>query len=171
MAGYLEEYGVQDERRGRIIKRIAIIGVCSVVAGLLLFLFFRNFGERRVANAFLDSVKSKDYQKAYRLWGCTPQTPCRDYRFEKFLEDWGPNGVYKRVSEARYSIEDTCGPGVVFTLEIPGNEEAVGIYVSRTDRTISYAPWPRCPGRHLHLWEFIKSRFASAPPPPPPSSR
>lgn len=159
MAGYLEDYGVQDARRGKIIKRIVIIGLGTVATALVLFLVFRNFSERRVANAFLDAVKSKNYQQAYEKWGCTAAAPCRDYKFEKFMEDWGPNGVYKRVDEANYTIEDVCGPGVVFTLVIPGTEEPVGIYVNRTDRVVSYAPWPRCPGRHLHLWEFIKSKF------------
>ena len=163
MAGYLDNYGVDEARRGKLVKRIILIGLCAAVVGLAAFLFFRNFSERRVANAFLDAVKAKDYQKAYTTWGCTMEKPCRDYRFEKFMEDWGPNGVYKRVGEASYTIEDACGPGVVFTLEVPGAEEPVGIYVNRTDKVVSYAPWARCPGRHLHLWEFVKAQFGGKP--------
>jgi len=159
MTGYLDSYGVADVRRIKIIKRIAIITVTALVAGLILFLFLRNFSERRVADRFLSTVKAREYPKAYEIWGCTAAAPCRDYKFEKFMEDWGPTGLYAKVNEGRFSIEDACGPGVVFTLEIPG-VEAVGIYVNRTDKTMSYAPWARCPGRHLHLWEFIKSKFS-----------
>ncbi len=159
MAGYLDNYGVDDARRGKLIKQIAIGTLAVAVAGLGLWLFFRNYGERKVAHHFLDALRSKDYQSAYSLWGCTPATPCRDYDFKRFMDDWGPSGIYAKASEGRYSIEDACGPGVVFTLEVPGTE-SLGIYVNRQDRTISYAPWPRCPGRHLHLWEFIKSRFS-----------
>lgn len=159
MAGYLEGYGVEDARRGRILKKVALITVVSAVVALILWLFFQNFQERRIADAFLDAVKARDYQKAYTLWGCTPANPCRDYNFQRFMDDWGPKGVYAAASSGRYSIEDACGPGVVFTLELPG-AEPVGIYVNRADRTMSYAPWPRCPGRHWHLWEFLKSRFA-----------
>jgi len=158
MADYLEGYGVEDARRGKLIKQIVIGTISAAALGLLLFLFFRNFSERRVANRFLDSVKARDYQAAYATWGCTPSTPCRDYNYQKFMEDWGPTGVYAKISEGRYSIEDACGGGVVFTLEMPG-VEPLGIYVNRTDKSISYAPWPRCPGRHLHLWEFIKKQF------------
>jgi hypothetical protein len=159
MAGYLDTYGVSDARRIKLIKRFAIGAVSAAVIGLLLFLFLRNFSERRIANRFLDAVKSGQYQRAYETWGCTAANPCRDYKFEKFMEDWGPSGIYAKVKEGKYTIEDACGPGVVFTLELPGNEP-VGIYVKRDDKTMSYAPWPRCPGRHLHLWEFIKSRFS-----------
>lgn len=158
MAGFLDEYGVQDERRNRIIKRIALVTLAVGVTTLLLWLFLRNYQERQIANRFLDAVHAKDYQKAYELWGCTAANPCRDYDFKRFMEDWGEQGVYARAA-SKYSIEDACGPGVVFTLEVPG-AEAVGIYVNRADKTIGYAPWPRCPGRHLHLWEFIKSRFS-----------
>lgn len=161
MPGYLEGYGVEEARRGQLIKRIIIGTASAAVLGLLLFLFFRNFSERRVANSFLNAVKARDYQKAYATWGCTAATPCRDYKFEKFMEDWGPNGVYAKANDAHYSIEDACGGGVVFTLEMPG-VEPLGIYVNRQDRTVSYAPWPRCPGRHLHLWEFIKKQFGAA---------
>jgi hypothetical protein len=159
MAGYLEDYGVQDAQRAKIVKRTLIVGFFTILLGLILFFFFRNFPERRVANEFLDAIRAKDYQRGYTLWGCTPSTPCRDYSLQRFMDDWGPNGVYSRATSGHYSIEDACGPGVVFTLEVPG-AEAIGIYVSRTDKTISYAPWPRCPGRHLHLWEFLKSRFS-----------
>jgi hypothetical protein len=159
MAGYLEEYGVEDTQRNRLIKRGLLALLAVVVVGLALFLFFRNFQERRVANAFLDAIRAKDYQRAHNIWGCTAANPCRDYKMDRFMQDWGPNGEYAKASEGRYSIEDACGPGVVFTLEIPG-VEAVGIYVNRADKTMSFAPWPRCPGRHLHLWEFIKSRFS-----------
>lgn len=158
MAGYLDSYGVADQRREGKIKTIAIAVAVIAVAGLAGFLFFRTFSERRVANSFLDTLRAQDYAGAYRTWGCA--TPCRDYPLNKFMEDWGPKGVYaKAPAQGRYTISDICGEGVVFTLETPGTDP-VGIWVSRTDHAMSFAPWPRCPGRHLHLWEFIRSRFS-----------
>jgi hypothetical protein len=154
MAGYLEEYGVEEARRGKLLKRIALSALVAIAVGLALYFFLRNFQERRVANRFLDDLKTKNYQAAYELWGCTATSPCRDYKFEKFLEDWGPKGLYAQASEGKFTIEDACGPGVVFTLEIPGTEP-LGLYVNRADKVLGYAPWPRCPGRHWHLWEFL----------------
>jgi hypothetical protein len=75
------------------------------------------------------------------------------------MEDWGPKGQYANVKAARVSIVDSCGDGVVSTLVLP-NTEPFGLYVERSTKVLSFAPWPRCPGRHLHLWEFIRSRFS-----------
>jgi hypothetical protein len=32
--------------------------------------------------------------------------------------------------------------------------------VNADNNTLSYAISPRCPGKHLQIWEFIKSRFS-----------
>jgi len=39
-------------------------------------------------NEFLDSLKTKNFRKGYAMWGCTGNTPCENYPYEKFLEDW-----------------------------------------------------------------------------------
>jgi hypothetical protein len=157
MSGYLDSYGVADRRREGLIKRVAIGSIIVIVVGLAVFFILHNLSERRVANRFLDAVRAKDYALAYRDWGCA--TPCKDYPLEKFMEDWGPNGVYKNAAQGHFTTVDTCGEGVVLTLEMPG-VEPVGLWVDRQTQTMSYAPWPRCPGRHLHVWEFIKSKFS-----------
>lgn len=154
MASYLDSYGVADQRREKNIKRVVIGAAAVVVVGLALFLFLRTWSEERVAHRFLDAVQANDPVKAYEIWGCG--TPCRDYPFQKFLEDWGPKGVFRN---GKYTIVDVCGEAVILTLEVP-NAEPVGIWVNRANHSMSYAPWARCPGRHLHLWEFLKSKFA-----------
>ncbi len=158
MAGYLDTYGVQDAKREKRWKWIILVSAAVVVIGLVLFLFFRNFREERAARAFLDALRAHDYQRAYELWGCTPQNPCRDYSFQKFMEDWGPNGQYKNVNAVQFTTVDACGQGVVLTVEYP-NAEPFGLWVDRSTKTLGFAPWPRCPGRHWHLWDFIRSRF------------
>jgi hypothetical protein len=159
MAGYLDTYGTADLRRSRVRKRVVIVTLVTALAALTLFLIFHNFQEKRIVNRFLESVRSGNYQEAYQMWGCTPAAPCRDYSFTKFMEDWGPKGQYANVKAARVSIVDSCGDGVVSTLVLP-NTEPFGLYVERSTKVLSFAPWPRCPGRHLHLWEFIRSRFS-----------
>lgn len=158
MAGYLDTYGVQDEKREKLWKRIAIISAAALIAGLALFFFFRNFREERAAKNFLDLLRAHNYQQAYQLWGCTPQSPCRDYSFQKFMEDWGPNGEYKDVNAVRFTTVDACGQGVVLTVQYP-NAEPFGLWVERSTKILGFAPWPRCPGRHWHLWDFLKNRL------------
>jgi hypothetical protein len=158
MAGYLDNYGVAEQKRERLTKRVLIATGSAIVLGLLLFLFFRNFAEKRAFSHFLDAVRANQYQDAYRLWGCTPQNPCRDYSFERFMDDWGPKGQYANARNARVVNVDACGEGVVLTLQVP-NLEPVGIWVERKTGTLGFAPWPRCPGRHWQFGELWKRIF------------
>ena len=159
MAGYLDSYGVADQKRERLRKRTIIVVASAVVVALALFVVFHNFQEKRVVHRFLNELKAGRYQEAYNTWGCTTAAPCRDYAFAKFMEDWGPKGGYANVKQARIPIIDSCGNGVVMTLEIP-NVEPFGLFVERDTKTLSFAPWPRCPGRHWHFWEFIQRQFS-----------
>jgi hypothetical protein len=158
MAGYFDTYGATDQIRERRTNRIVLVVAGAAVLALALFLILHNLREKRAVNHFLDDVRAGNYQEAYALWGCTAATPCRDYKFDKFMEDWGPKGQYANIKAAKIPIVDSCGDGVVFTLEIP-NIEPVGIWVDRATKTLGFAPWPRCPGRHWHFWEFIQRQF------------
>jgi hypothetical protein len=160
MAGYLDAYGVADLRRERIVKRIAMVVVLLVVIGTAGFFMFRNWSEERVMDHFMTLLKAHNYQDAYRLWGCTPETPCQYYPPDKFTEDWGVNGKYKDAAAMKIEDVDACDAGVVFNIAYPG-EENFGLWVERSVKTISYAPWNRCPGPHLQIFEFLKKRFGS----------
>ncbi len=158
MAGYLDTYGVAEQKRERRTKQILIVTGVTLAVALLLFLFFRNFSEKRAVSHFLDAVRAGKYQDAYHMWGCTPETPCRDYGFDKFMEDWGPKGQYAGGQGARVVNVDACGEGVVMTLQVPNNEP-VGIWVQRKTDVLGFAPWPRCPGRHWRFGDFFKRIF------------
>lgn len=164
MAGYLDTYGVTDAKRERVTKRLLIIFGIAIIVGLVGFLFFRNFFEKRAFDGFLNELRAKNYQQAYQTWGCTPQAPCRDYAFEKFMEDWGPKGQYANADAARVTNVDSCGGGVVLTVEFP-KAEPTGIWVERSTKVLGFAPWPRCPGRHFNPGALFKSWFSSPPPP------
>lgn len=169
MAGFLDEYGVADARRTRLIKYTVLGVAIAAILGTSAFYFFRNRSEERVVDNFLAALKNKDYQGAYAMWGCTPQTPCRYYSPERFTEDWGPAGLYKDPGKMRIEHIDTCGAnpqafgdtGVVFNITYPGGDE-IGLWVERKTKILSYAPWPRCPGPHLQIMEFLKSRFGGS---------
>ncbi|HML18138.1 MAG TPA: hypothetical protein VK419_14010 [Bryobacteraceae bacterium] len=158
MAGYLDEYGVADERRERRIKRIVIWGLAIVSVAAVAYFTFRNWNEEQQMKKFFTLLEQKKYQDAYALWGCTADTPCKYYSPDKFLEDWGESSPYANPQDARTLHEDVCGTGVVFDIQAPKADE-VGLYVDRNTKLISFAPWTRCPGPHLQIWEFFKQHF------------
>jgi len=160
MSGFLDSnYGVDDARRERRTKTIVLGILLSLLAAVVLYFSVRNRGEEQALHKFLQQLNSKDYQGAYTTWGCTQDTPCKGYSPERFNEDWGPSGMYKNIAEAKIQNEDVCGNQVVFTIAIP-NTEPFGLMVDSGSKTIGFAPWVRCPGRHWQVWEFLKSRFS-----------
>jgi hypothetical protein len=155
MAGYLDSYGAGDEQRERRVKRIVICGLIGVAVVTGVYFMFRNWQQERVVKQFFALLEQKKYQDAYAMFGCTPDHPCKYYSPEKFNEDWGPGSPFKNPGAVKIEHEDTCGNGVVFDIGTPE-----GLFVDKETNTLSFAPEPRCPGRHLQLWEFIKSRFS-----------
>jgi hypothetical protein len=158
MAGYLDEYGVAEARREKNVRYIVLGLVIAAIVGASAFYFFRNRPEQGVANRFLDTLRGKNYTEAYAMWGCTPQTPCKYYARERFLEDWGSAGAYKNPAEIKIEHVDACDTGVVFDISYPGAEDQ-GLWVERSTKILSFAPWSRCPGPHLQIMEFLKSHL------------
>ncbi len=159
MAGYLEGYGAGEEQRGRVIKRSVIYGLIAVVLITGVFLWFRNYSQEQVVKHFFALLQEKNYQEAYALWGCTQDHPCKYWGPDKFNEDWGPSSPYSNVSAIKVVHEDNCGNGVVFQIDSPGSPPT-GLFVNKETNELSYYDKPRCPGPHLAIWEFIKSKFS-----------
>ncbi|HEY1339975.1 MAG TPA: hypothetical protein VGF59_20825 [Bryobacteraceae bacterium] len=146
MPGYLDQYGVGEERREKIVKTIVIAVVALAVLGGVLFFIFHNYAEERQAKRFVESLEARDYKGAYALWGCTDEHPCRDYPFDKFMSDWGPQGQHADLSGFRISRSRSCGSGVILTVDFSkGPEEK--LWVERKDHVIGYSPFPGCPAR------------------------
>jgi hypothetical protein len=159
MAGYLDSYGVVDQRRERLVKKIVISTVSVVVVATVLYYSLRTHGQERVMSQFLEELDHRQYQDAYKMWGC-PEN-CKYYPPDKFLEDWGPSSQYSNASAFKIEHIDYCDEGVVFDLSYPKTSEDVGLWVNRSTNFISFNPSPRCPGRHLQLRAFFKSLFSS----------
>jgi hypothetical protein len=159
MAGYLDTYGAGEEQRERLIKRIIVLTLIVVVVGGGLYLWFRNWRQEQVVKQFLVLLQDKRYQEAYAMWGCTQEHPCKYWGPEKFTEDWGPASPYSDVASIKIVHEDPCGNGVVFDIASSKLPEQ-GLFVDKETNTLSYAPAARCPGRHLQIWEFLKSHFS-----------
>jgi len=142
MSGFLETYGVKEARREAILKRIALAVVLALVVGSVLYFQFRDYREKKQVQTFLELLEKGDYKAAYALWGCTEENPCRDYSFEKFMQDWGPESGHSSVKKVEIARTRSCEEGIIQTLRF-GDEE-VWLYVDRQDHTLAYSPWPIC---------------------------
>lgn len=155
MADYMTGYGAEDARRENRWKLFFALLAAAALLLLIWWMFLRNLGEEKRLNQFLDALKARNYQQAYTFWGC----PCKEYIYEKFLEDWGPEGKYKDAANAqllrsghtgsaarrfllRFKPPDDCPSSIIRILRI-GNEE-IPLLVNREDDAIGYAPWPVC---------------------------
>jgi hypothetical protein len=141
MAGYLEQYGVADARRSRVIRWIVISAAAAGVAALLLYFTLRTLPATRQVGVFLDDLKRHDYQAAYRDWGCA--RGCPDYAFASFLRDWGPRSDFADAAGARIRKSRFCNTGVIVTLQPPKGEK-VALWYQRSSGTLGFAPWPVC---------------------------
>lgn len=144
MAGYFDQYGAGEERHGKLIKyAILSILTIAIVGGSLSF-YLWDFRQERQVKRFFELAKVQDHKASYALWGCSDQTPCRDYSFERFLEDWGPKSKYAGFKEIKIARSRSCNQGVIITAIIDGNREE-RFMVDRQTLTIGFSPWPVCP--------------------------
>lgn len=158
MGGILDpSYGAAEERRSRTVKRIVIWGLAVLVVAGGLFMWFRDWRQEQTVKQFFALLDQKKYQDAYAMWGCTPDHPCKYYSPEAFNEDWGPSSPFAHVAAIKILHEDNCSGGVVFNLENPQDKQ-VGLFVNQ-DNVLGFAAGPRCPGAHLQIFEFFRSRF------------
>jgi hypothetical protein len=159
MAGFMDAYGVADERRERRVKRIVIWGLVLVFAAAFSYFYFRTWPQERVMKQFLTALAKQDFQGAYRIWGCTPENPCRYYTANNFIEDWGPASPHSKGAAAKIDLIDFCDSEVVFDISFP-QTTPVALSVERETDKISFAAWERCPGRHLQLGQFFHNLFS-----------
>jgi|HubBroStandDraft_2_1064218.scaffolds.fasta_scaffold643632_1 hypothetical protein len=164
MSSYLEAYGAAEQHRARVmglLKNCSIILAGVLVAGLIVYAVFKNHSEERQAKNFLGLLAAHNYSIAYTMWGCTETHPCPQYTFPKFLEDWGPKSAHAGdPGAASIGLSQSCGSGVVIRLDYRGSE-SVPLWVEHDTGTLSFAPWPECPGRHLHFGAWLKSLFSA----------
>lgn len=161
MASYLEAYGAGEQKRARRLKLwkwSVSLAVVLAIVGFILYSVLQNRSEERRIQAFVDLLKAKDYQGAYRMWGCTEATPCRDYSLQRFMDDWGPASEHADAANAQVGSGDSCGTGVVVPVDFKKGE-AVPLWVERANKTIGFSPDPECRKRRWHFKEFFRSFF------------
>src|SRR5277367_4708496 len=121
--GYLEAYGAAEEKRARsvrLVKTSTIILVAVLAVGSVLYAVFKNYSEEQRVKSFISLLQNHRYPEAYQLWGCSDARPCRDYKYDKFLDDWGPKSAHADQSSARIAVSQSCGTGVLLRVDYKG---------------------------------------------------
>jgi hypothetical protein len=155
MAGYLDHYGAGEERRNRIVVRSIVIPLSVAVLGALGWYLLKDHHQEGVVKAFVSAVRRGDYQGAYRIWGCTPATPCSGYDYNKFVGDWGPKNDAPDPGVLGLTDSESCNNGVLLTVAVnPARTEK--LWVQKDQDSISYAPYPICP--HKNPWAIMLHR-------------
>ena len=119
MSGYLDNYGVTDARRERKLKHIVLGAIGGLIVLTVGYYFLHDFSERRQVSTFFSLLRENKLEDAYRIWGCDPAQPCRDYNLTKFKEDWGPTGIYASLKETSPFRTRSCQSGVLFIYKTP----------------------------------------------------
>ena len=138
--GYLDAYGAGVDRRLRLVKWGILGAILVLIVAMVAYFKLRDRSQHLKVDAFLEHLRAHDYKGAYALWGCTDANPCKDYRFEKFMEDWGPNSPYSKADNARIAAKHSCDTGVIEVLRYPGQPD-VNLWVDRQTDTVGFAPW------------------------------
>jgi hypothetical protein len=164
MGSYLEAYGSQEELRARRAHRIRLgAGIAALVllVAAILYGSFRNYTQEHQVKAFLQLLRAGQYQDAYLMWGCSEATPCPNYPFPQFRQDWGPGSTHANIKAAQIGDVQSCGSGVLIHVNIPG-QQPTALWVERATGIIGFAPFDDCPGvRHLRIGAFFKSLFGN----------
>lgn len=121
----------------KAIRKYVLLAVAVVIVGGLTYYAFHNYPEEAVIKEFLTQVQKGNYQQAYRIW-----QPSREYTYQDFMHDWGPQGDYGKI--ANFVIVHTQSEGsreVVVSVRINNEDPPLDLVVDRKTKGIAYSPF------------------------------
>jgi hypothetical protein len=116
---------------------LPILAIVIIIIAALAYYALHNYPEERVIEEFLTEVKQGNYQQAYRIW-----QPSKEYSFQDFMHDWGPQGDYGKIS--KFEIVGTKSEGsrsVVVSIRINNENPPLDLVVDRKHKGIAYSPF------------------------------
>ena len=153
MESYLADYGIEDERRGKVIRYIVISVVTVQLIGGFSYAVFRNYPEKHVAKEFLTLLNEHNYQAAYAIW--CPKA-CEHYDFKRFMADWGANK--QAASQWKIDSTDSCKAFLTVNVTADG-AELQSLSVERGTNVLSFAPAPECQEYKWRWKQFFNRVF------------
>jgi hypothetical protein len=152
MASYMAGYGLEDERRGRVIKHIVFWLLTAVVLAVALYFIFKDHTEEQVAKRFIAELNEHNYQLAYSTW--CPK-PCEQYDYTRFMSDWADKKI---ASPWKVDSTDSCK--AFLTVNVTANgAELQSLSVERGTNVLSFAPAPECQEYKWHWKQFFRRIF------------
>jgi len=144
MAGYLEQYGAGEERRGKIVKTLVISLVALIVLGGTGFFVFHNYRQEHQVKRFFCTSGAKGLPGGLRTVGAHGIGPSRVH-YERFPKRLGPARRSSGRKRPAYLQEpflwERCDPHSRFRQRIKKEK----LWVAREDLTIGFSPLPGCP--------------------------
>jgi hypothetical protein len=137
---YLADYGQADRRYEKIVRAAGYILLAAIVCGCFYWLFFRNWREERRVSQFLTLLEQQQYAEAYRMWGCTAETPCPNYSYQKFLEDWGPQSAVGKINSYDVGRSYDQQSGVIILVQVNGRK-IPNLWVEKDSEVIGFSPY------------------------------
>ena len=137
---YLADYGRADRRYEKIVTVAGYVLLTAVVLGCIYWLFFWNWREERRVGEFLISIEQQQYEQAYRMWGCSLETPCPNYSYDKFLEDWGPDSQLGKINSYDLGRSYDQQSGVIILVEVNGRR-IPNLWVEKDSQVIGFSPY------------------------------
>ena len=154
MGSYLQEYGAGEERRNRVIRNIILSVIAVLILWWVLYLIFHNYPAKQTVKHFLNEVNGQKYQQAYADWGCSATTPCPNYDFHRFMDDWG----VKTTSPWKIVNVDGCKTFVTINVRA-GSTQLQSLGVERGTQSLMFAPAPECQEPQWHWKQFFQRIF------------
>ena len=139
---YLNDYSAaaaRQERRDRLLARMALGLLALLVIVGSLYLWFKNYRQEQAARQFLTLLQREDYPNAYALWGCKVETPCPHYDYKSFQEDWGPSSAAGKVRSFRLGRSRETGSGVIIPVVV-NDRPPVKLWVETKTGVLGFAP-------------------------------
>jgi len=152
MSGYLEAYGVEDEKRSKAIRYIIFGFIAAAVLGLVGYWVLHDYGEKQVAKQFLAELNEHQYQAAYSTW--CPK-PCEQYDFARFSADWANSKI---ASPWKIASTDSCKAFLTVNVTAKG-AEMQSLSIERGTKVLSFAPAPECQEYGWHWKQFFGRIF------------
>ena len=152
-SGFLEGYGIEDEKRSKTIRYIIFGAVAALILVIVGYFVLHDYSEKHVAKQFLAELNSHNYQAAYSTW--CPK-PCEQYDYARFTSDWAEKKI---TSPWKIDSTDSCTAFLTVNVTADGAGEVQSLSVERGTGVLSFAPAPECQERKWHWKQFFRRLF------------
>lgn len=138
--GYLDQYAQGSQTFDKLVKVVAYALLAVIIGYCFYWLFFRNWREERQVDRFLTALQEQRFEEGYEYWGCSVAEPCRDYLFDEFLDDWGPQSPIGPVKTFQLGRSYTQPTGAIVELSVNGVQQS-NLWVDEVTEVLSFFPY------------------------------